>query len=306
MYAFNYERPANLAAAQALLAAGGNALAGGQTMIAAMKQRLQQPETVVDLGGISSLTGIRKEGNAIVIGAMTRHQDVASNALVRQHLPGLAALANGIGDKQIRAMGTLGGSVANNDPAACYPSAVLALGVLSKYTMSAVLASWVVWWWLGHRSVAVSKGMALAAGLAVLALLPHLAWNHDHDWPTLKHTADLLSGGSASSGSFFAKLLPRLAEYLGSQALLAGPVFLLVSVLVVMRRWIKPASPPLNFSARPALWAWYGSWPLWAIGGLQAMQGTAQINWPAPALLGASLALGWLLGSRAAPWRWRG
>ena len=128
MYAFNYERPANLAAAQALLAAGGNALAGGQTMIAAMKQRLQQPETVVDLGGISTLAGIRKEGNAIVIGAMTRHQDVADNAEVRKHIPALAALADGIGDKQIRTMGTLGGSVANNDPAACYPSAVLALG----------------------------------------------------------------------------------------------------------------------------------------------------------------------------------
>ena len=128
MYAFNYERPANLAAAQALLAAGGNALAGGQTMIAAMKQRLQQPETVVDLGAISTLAGIRKEGNAIVIGAMTRHQDVADNAEVRKHIPALAALADGIGDKQIRTMGTLGGSVANNDPAACYPSAVLALG----------------------------------------------------------------------------------------------------------------------------------------------------------------------------------
>ena len=128
MYAFNYERPADLAAAQALLAAGGNALAGGQTMIAAMKQRLQQPETVVDLGGISSLAGIRKEGNNLVIGAMTRHQDVADNAEVRQHIPALAALADGIGDKQIRTLGTLGGSVANNDPAACYPSAVLALG----------------------------------------------------------------------------------------------------------------------------------------------------------------------------------
>jgi aerobic carbon-monoxide dehydrogenase medium subunit len=128
MYAFNYERPATLAAAQSLLAAGGNALAGGQTMIAAMKQRLQQPETVVDLGAISTLSGIRKEGNAIVIGAMTRHQDVADNAEVRQHIPALATLADGIGDKQIRTMGTLGGSVANNDPAACYPSAVLALG----------------------------------------------------------------------------------------------------------------------------------------------------------------------------------
>ena len=74
------------------------------------------------------MAGIRKEGNTIVIGAMTRHQDVADNADVRKHIPALAALADGIGDKQIRTMGTLGGSVANNDPAACYPSAVLALG----------------------------------------------------------------------------------------------------------------------------------------------------------------------------------
>ena len=182
---------------------------------------------------------------------------------------------------------------------------VLALGLLSKYTMSAVLASWAVWWWLGHRHAAVSKGMALAVCLAALALLPHLAWNQAHDWPTLKHTADLLSGASVSSDAFLAKFLPRLAEYLGSQALLAGPVFLIVSVWVVMRLWIKPATPPLNFSTSPAMWAWHGSWPLWAIGGLQAMQGTAQINWPAPALLGASLALGWLLGSRQAAWRWR-
>ena len=87
MYAFNYERPATLAAAQALLASGGNALAGGQTMIAAMKQRLQQPETVVDLGGISSLTGIRKEGNAIVIGAMTRQRNLEFSDDIRTRLP---------------------------------------------------------------------------------------------------------------------------------------------------------------------------------------------------------------------------
>lgn len=183
--------------------------------------------------------------------------------------------------------------------------AVLALGVLSKYTMSAVLASWVVWWWFGHRTLAVSKGMALAFCLAALALWPHLAWNHAHDWPTMKHTADLLSGGSAASGSSFGKFLPRVMEYLVSQALLAGPVFLLVFMLVVPRLWIKPAAPGPNFYTSPGWWAWHGSWPLWAIGGLQAMQGTAQINWPAPALLGASLALGWLLGSRPAPWRWR-
>lgn len=128
MYAFQYQRPTHLSDAQKAAQAGGQLLAGGQTMIAAMKQRLQQPETVVDLAAVSGLSGIQKSGQHIVIGAMTRHQDVANNAEVQKNIPGLAALANGIGDKQVRAMGTIGGSVANNDPAACYPSALLALG----------------------------------------------------------------------------------------------------------------------------------------------------------------------------------
>ena len=128
MYAFQYQRPTQLSDALKAAQAGGQLLAGGQTMIAAMKQRLQQPETVVDLAAISSLSGIQKSDQTIVIGAMTRHQDVANNAEVQKSIPGLAALANGIGDKQVRAMGTIGGSVANNDPAACYPSALLALG----------------------------------------------------------------------------------------------------------------------------------------------------------------------------------
>ena len=128
MYAFNFERPSALAQAVSHLQAGGQALAGGQTLLASMKQRLLAPELLLDLGALPELQGVCQDGDHLVIGAMTRHQDVASNALVRQHLPGLAALANGIGDKQIRAMGTLGGSVANNDPAACYPSALLALG----------------------------------------------------------------------------------------------------------------------------------------------------------------------------------
>ena len=127
MYAFTYERPSATADAAKLVKAGGQALAGGQTMLAAMKQRLMQPEQLVDLGKIAELKGIKKDGNNIVIGAMVRHQDVENNADVKKHIPALAALAAGIGDKQVRAMGTMGGSVANNDPAACYPSAVMAL-----------------------------------------------------------------------------------------------------------------------------------------------------------------------------------
>ncbi|MEY4316328.1 MAG: hypothetical protein RI902_136 [Pseudomonadota bacterium] len=127
MYAFNYNRPASVADAAKAVLSGGQALAGGQTLLASMKQRLMQPEALIDLGQIAELQGICKDGNNIVIGAMTRHQDVANNAEVQKNIPALAELAGGIGDRQVRAMGTLGGSVANNDPAACYPSAVLAL-----------------------------------------------------------------------------------------------------------------------------------------------------------------------------------
>jgi carbon-monoxide dehydrogenase medium subunit len=122
MYPFTLERPQSTADAVRM------ALAGGQTLLASMKLRLTQADQLVDLAGIKELTGICRDGNALVIGAMTRHADVASHAEVKSLIPALADLAGHIGDRQVRAMGTLGGSVANNDPAACYPSAVLALG----------------------------------------------------------------------------------------------------------------------------------------------------------------------------------
>ena len=140
MYAFAYERPASMADALAKISAGGQALAGGQTLIASLKQRLAQPESLIDLAGVAELSGIKKDGSNIVIGAMTRHETVADSADVNALIPALAALAGGIGDRQVRAMGTIGGSVANNDPAACYPSAVLALGATvqtNKRTISA-------------------------------------------------------------------------------------------------------------------------------------------------------------------------
>lgn len=140
MYAFTFERPATLADAVKLAEAGGKPLAGGQTLLASMKLRLSAPEQLVDLGGIKELTGIRKDGDALVIGAMSRHLDVANNAEVKAAFPALADLASRIGDRQVRAMGTIGGSVANNDPAACYPSAVLATGatvVTSKREIAA-------------------------------------------------------------------------------------------------------------------------------------------------------------------------
>ena len=140
MYAFTLERPANVADAAKLAAAGGKVLAGGQTLLASMKLRLSAPEQLVDLGGIKELVGIKKEGNTFVIGAMTRHLDVGSHAEVKAAFPALAWLADHIGDRQVRAMGTIGGSIANNDPAACYPSAVLASGatiVTSKREIAA-------------------------------------------------------------------------------------------------------------------------------------------------------------------------
>jgi carbon-monoxide dehydrogenase medium subunit len=128
MYAFEYQHPKSVADAAALLAkTGGKALAGGQSLVAAMKLRLSQPGTLVDLSGIAELKGIRKEGNAVVIGAMTRHAEIAASDVVKSMLPMLSALAEGIGDRQVRNMGTLGGSLANNDPAADWPAAVVGL-----------------------------------------------------------------------------------------------------------------------------------------------------------------------------------
>jgi carbon-monoxide dehydrogenase medium subunit len=127
MYAFEYQHPKTLAdAAQALAKSGGKALAGGQSLVAAMKLRLAQPGTLVDLSGIAELTGIRKDGGALVIGAMTRHAEVATSIVAKGAIAALAALAEGIGDRQVRNMGTLGGSLANNDPAADWPAAVVA------------------------------------------------------------------------------------------------------------------------------------------------------------------------------------
>ena len=129
MYAFELHKADSVANAAALLAqTGGKPLAGGQSLVAAMKMRLAVPGALVDLSGVPELKGIRKEGDAIVIGAMTRHAEVGASDVVKGAIPALAALAEGIGDRQVRNMGTLGGALANNDPAACYPAGVLGLG----------------------------------------------------------------------------------------------------------------------------------------------------------------------------------
>ena len=140
MYRFDYEKPTSLEAASAAVAAGGHALAGGQTLLASMKQRLMQPEKLIDLSSLKDIQGICMDKDALVIGAMTRHQAVAANAEVIEHIAALARLAGGIGDKQVRAMGTLGGSISNNDPAACYPSALVALNATVQTTRRSIAA----------------------------------------------------------------------------------------------------------------------------------------------------------------------
>lgn len=129
MYSFNYLRAASVPQASERLRSQPSArlLAGGQSLIASMKLRLTDPVELIDLSGIASLSGIQIDGQSVTVGAMTRHAEVASSAELQGALPSLAALAGGIADRMVRNMGTLGGSVANNDPAADYPAAVLAL-----------------------------------------------------------------------------------------------------------------------------------------------------------------------------------
>jgi carbon-monoxide dehydrogenase medium subunit len=133
-YPFNYHRAKSVADAEALLANSPDAklLAGGQTLIAAMRMRLAQPSDLIDISGIAELSFIRRDGETLVIGAGTKHADVAQSAEVRKAIPALAGLAESIGDPAVRHMGTLGGSVANNDPTADYTAAVLALNATIK------------------------------------------------------------------------------------------------------------------------------------------------------------------------------
>lgn len=130
MYEFNYSKPSSIEEAIQQMGASdeGKFIAGGQTLLPTMKHRLASPEDVIDLGGISELTGIEVAAESVSIGAMTCHADVASAQEIQEAIPALAALAGDIGDPAVRNRGTLGGSIANNDPAADYPAALLALG----------------------------------------------------------------------------------------------------------------------------------------------------------------------------------
>ena len=130
MYDFDYHRPASLNEAVALLVADNDTklLAGGMSLIPSLKMRLARYAGLVDLGSVQALKGIRRDGNALIIGAMTSHAEVAASAEVQRTIPALAALAEGIGDPLVRNRGTLGGSIANADPAADYPAGVVGLG----------------------------------------------------------------------------------------------------------------------------------------------------------------------------------
>ncbi len=130
MYDFTYHRPKSLAEAARLLAGNDEAklVAGGMTLIPTLKQRLARPTDLVDLAAIAELKGIKRDGDAVVVGAMTPHADVAASAEVKKAIPALAHLADLIGDPQVRNRGTLGGSISNADPAADYPAGVVGLG----------------------------------------------------------------------------------------------------------------------------------------------------------------------------------
>jgi carbon-monoxide dehydrogenase medium subunit len=126
---FAYARPTSLADAAAAFTGGGEAayIAGGHTLLPAIKSRLRMPDTLVDLAAIPGLSGVTRDRDTLWIGALTTHATVMNDAAVASAIPGLARLAAQIGDQQVRNRGTIGGVIANNDPAADYPAAVLAL-----------------------------------------------------------------------------------------------------------------------------------------------------------------------------------
>ena len=141
MYDFAYQKPASVADAAKALAADAEAkpLAGGMTLIPVLKQRLNRPSLLVDLAK-AGLSGITAGAGSVRIGAMTTHATVAASADVKRIIPALAALAGGIGDEAVRHRGTIGGSLANNDPAADYPAAALALGATIHTNKRAIAA----------------------------------------------------------------------------------------------------------------------------------------------------------------------
>ncbi len=128
MQSFHYQAPASVADARAAAAAGAKLMAGGQSLLPSMRLGMAHPESIADLAGVTGMAGITVAGGVVRIGAMTTHAQVAASAEVQAAIPALADLAGRIGDRQVRNRGTLGGSIVNADPAACYPAALVGLG----------------------------------------------------------------------------------------------------------------------------------------------------------------------------------
>jgi aerobic carbon-monoxide dehydrogenase medium subunit len=141
MYSFDYQRPADRGAAAAAAKGDARYLAGGQSLVQAMKLRLSTSDRLVDLGAVADLKGIKVDATSVTLGAMTTHAAVARSAEVQRAIPALAELAGGIGDQMVRNMGTVGGSIANADPAACYPAALLALGATVQTDKRSIAAA---------------------------------------------------------------------------------------------------------------------------------------------------------------------
>ena len=142
MYAFEYHRPKTVAEAVSLLQgrSEGKLLAGGHTLLPTLKQRLASPSDIIDLGAIAELKGIREEGDRLIVGALTTYSEVVESATARNAIPALAQLASHIGDSQVRNRGTIGGSIANNDPASDYPAAVLGLNATVRTNQREIAA----------------------------------------------------------------------------------------------------------------------------------------------------------------------
>jgi carbon-monoxide dehydrogenase medium subunit len=159
---FTYHRPAALDAATTLYGKSEEPrfVAGGMSLLPSMKLRLAAPTDLIDLGDIASLKGITVSGKEVRIGAMTPHAEVAANADVKKAIPALAALADGIGDPAVRHRGTLGGSIANADPAACYPAAVVGLDAIVETNKREIAADE---FFTGLFSTALEEGEIVTA-----------------------------------------------------------------------------------------------------------------------------------------------
>jgi carbon-monoxide dehydrogenase medium subunit len=161
MQTFAYDKPASVAAAAtAAMADNAKIIAGGQSLLPSMRLGLAAPDALIDLSSLPELKGITVTGGTVRVGAMTTHAEVAASAAVQQAIPALADLASHIGDRQVRNRGTLGGSLANNDPAACYPAAVLGLGATVHTNQRDIAADD---FFLGMYTTALAEGELITA-----------------------------------------------------------------------------------------------------------------------------------------------